>query len=401
MAQSSLRQRFLAPVVLTALFVAMQPALALDQVPGFELVHDAPVETSLRTPDLRDAVTVWCDMIAHAKHSIDFEQFYVAGRKGESLDRVLDALDAAARRGVRIRFLMEKKGLSASDQETLDRLKAIPNLEFRLLDFARLSGDGIIHAKIFTVDGREAYLGSQNFDWRSVKHIDETGVRIADTHIVGQLQAIFSEDWSAQASIGQGVAVAPLRFADDRSEEMRPIRLVASPNAFDPSGVGDSERELVRLIDVARDHIHVEVMEYSPLARDGGPYPVIDDALRRAARRGVRIRLLVADWSLSGKRLPGLLSLADLPNVDVRVARIPPASAGPIPYARVVHTKVMTIDDKIAWVGTSNWEGGYLDKSRNVELIFRSKPMAVRVDALESQLWTSTYTLPLAQAART
>lgn len=109
----------------------------------------------------------------------------------------------------------------------------------------------------------------------------------------------------------------------------------------------------------------------------------------------------MAGWSLSGKRLPGLLSLAGLPNVDVRVARIPRASAGPIPYARVVHTKVMTIDDKIAWVGSSNWEGGYLDKSRNVELIFRSKPMAVRVDALESQLWTSTYTLPLAQAART
>lgn len=374
------------------------PAFAADQLPGFELVHNAPVETRLATPDLRDAATVWVDMIEHARRSIDFEQFYVAGKPGASLDRVLAALEAAGRRGVSIRFLMEDKGVAISDQATLDRLKAIPNLSFRLLPFAKVSGDGIIHAKFFVVDGRQAYVGSQNFDWRSLEHIDETGVRISDPHVVHQIHAIFAQDWRAQAQIAAGHRIAPLRSRDDRSDETRDAYLVASPNAFDPVGVGDSQAALVRLIDGARHDVRIEVMEYSPLTFDGRPYPVIDQALRRAAARGVDVRLLIADWDLTAKRLPFLTSLAAVPHVEIRVARIPPASSGPIPFARVVHTKVMTIDGTQAWIGTSNWEGGYLDTSRNLELVFRNKAMADRVGAMEDSLWTSAYVKPLAQA---
>lgn len=381
-----------------ALSLLPQAAVAGEQLRGFELVHNAPVETTLGTPDLRDAASVWIDLISHADHAIDFEQFYVAGGQGSALDRVIAAMEAAGRRGVKIRFLMEQKGLPMSDQPTLDRLKAIPNLSFRVLPFAKVSAEGIIHAKFFIVDGRQAYVGSQNFDWRSLEQIDETGVKVGDAHVIAQMQSIFDHDWAAQAALADGRPVTPLRHGNDSSDQERDAYLVASPNAFDPKGVGDSQAALIRLIDKAKRDIHVEVMEYSPSSFSGGSYPVIDDALRRAAARGAHVRLLIADWSLTAKRIPALQSLSLVPRVEIRVATIPPASSGPIPFARVVHTKVMTVDSETAWVGTSNWEGGYLDNSRNLELIFRSRAMAGRVDALEGALWSSTYAVPLAQA---
>jgi hypothetical protein len=82
---------------LAALSVIVTPATAFagQQLPGFELVHNAPVETSLATPDLRDAGAVWVDLISHARQSVDFEQFYVAGGGGTALDRVITAMEAA------------------------------------------------------------------------------------------------------------------------------------------------------------------------------------------------------------------------------------------------------------------------------------------------------------------
>jgi len=84
---------------------------------------------------------------------------------------------------------------------TIERLQKIPNLEFRFIEFGKLGGNGIIHAKYFVVDGNSAYVGSQNFDWRSFSQIHETGLRISDAGMAHQLQAIFEQDWQAQALI--------------------------------------------------------------------------------------------------------------------------------------------------------------------------------------------------------
>ena len=136
-------------------------------------------------------------------------------------------------------------------------------------------------------------------------------------------------------------------------------------------------------------------MDYAPLDQQRAYYGVIDQAVRAAAQRGVKIKLMVADWNLTFAKLPYLKSLAVLPNVEVRVVTLPRAAGGFIPYARVVHTKTMAIDDAIAWIGTSNWEGGYLDKSRNLEVVLRDPLMARRVAALHEQMWSSPYAAPL------
>ncbi|WP_323658480.1 phospholipase D-like domain-containing protein [Pectobacterium versatile] len=365
-------------------------------IPGYELVYDAPVETTLTAPDLRPSDAVWISLFDNAQHTIELGQFYVANQAGTRFDNVLQHLRAAGERGVRIRLLLEEKGLKISTQDTLEQLKTIPNLELRVIPFERLSG-GIVHAKYLLVDGKQAYMGSQNLDWRALEHIHETGLLIDDPRVVNQISAIFEQDWQAQARLTHGETVAPLPAATQPADRSGNY-LVASPKAFNPAGVIDSEEELPRLLAEAQQQVRIQVMDYVPLSY--GPdktrhYAVIDNAIRTAAARGVQIELMVSEWSTKMPNIAYLKSLAVLPNIQIKTVSIPQASSGFIPFARVIHSKIMTIDGKKAWIGTSNWSGGYLDNSRNLEMVIQNPAMAQRVDMLYTQLWNSEYAHPL------
>ncbi|CAI1777496.1 phospholipase D-like domain-containing protein [Serratia quinivorans] len=381
----------------SCLLMLSQSATARFEIPGYELVYTAPVETALQADDLRNTAQVWQQMFDAAKTRIDLGQFYVANQQGSLLDGVLQHLKAAGERGVKIRFLMEEKGIRISTPETLEQLKAIPNLELRIIPYQRLSG-GILHAKYLLVDGEQAFVGSQNFDWRALAHIHETGLRISDAGVVGQIQAIFEQDWQAQALLAAGKPVLQRPY-QPKAETPQGNYLVASPRAYNPAGVIDSQVELPRLLATAKQRLRVQVMDYAPLSF--GPdhtrpyYATIDNALRSAAARGVQVELMVANWNTKKPDIAWLKSLAVVPNVQVRIVTIPPASSGFIPFARVIHSKIMTIDGETAWIGTSNWTGGYLDNSRNLELVLHNPAMSQRVDKLYSQLWDSVYAEPI------
>ena len=383
---------------LLAPFLLAAPARAAFTVPGFELVYSYPVETTLERPGLRRAAEVWPEAIAAAKKTIDIAQFYVAvSTKPEPIDAVIDALRAAGTRGVKIRFLVQKSG--ATTPEGLNRLKAIPNLELRVIEWAKVSpmGSGIVHAKYMVFDGKTGYVGSQNFDWRSLKHIHEMGLLVSDAGIVKGMQDIFNQDWKAQALAAAGKPVPVLNKTAPKAAFDRRAYLVASPWALDPAGVGDSQSELARLIGTAQNEVAVVLLDYSPLSfgRPRRFYPPIDNALRDAAVRGVKVKLLVSHWSTDKPEIDHVKSLSLLPNVEVRVITIPEAAEGPIPFSRTVHSKFMVVDGKTLWLGTSNWAGGYLDDSRNLEVVVKDEALAKEAGAVHDQLWTSSYTQAL------
>lgn len=362
---------------------------------GFELVQSAPLETPFASFDLRDAVTVWSELFEQAKSTIAIGQFYAAGKAGSAFDQVLASLSAAGRRGVKIRFLLEQKGVALSDPALIAQLRHIPNLELRIIDFAKLSGNGIQHAKYIVIDNSTAYVGSQNFDWRSFEHILELGLRIGDEKICTQLLAIFDQDWRAQALIAEGKPVPRLNLAVAPADISQDAFLLASPNAYNPFGVGDAESALPALLAQARGEVLIQLLDYAPLSY--GPnrtrpfYAVIDNALRSAAARGVKIKLMVSNWNTQAPALPHLKSLSLLPNIAIRIVTIPQASTGFIAFARVIHSKAMVIDGQLAWVGTSNWSGGYMDHSRNLEVVLRNAAIAQQVAALHRQVWNSPY----------
>lgn len=390
-------RRLLFSVLLSGLFAGS--AHADFTIPGFELVHTSPVETTLANPDLREPVTVWSELFDAAKSEIVIAQFYAVSKPGTAFEKVLASLTQAGQRGVKIRFLLDLKGVGLSEPATIEQLKAIPNLDLRIIDFNKITGNGIVHAKYLAVDGKVAYIGSQNFDWRSFEHIHETGLKITEAAIVSQVQAIFEQDWQAQALTARGSRATVLNSKTVPANYAQNAFLLASPNAYNPAGVGDSESGLPALLADAKSEVRIQLLDYAPLSygpnRTRPYYAVIDNAVRAAAQRGVKIKLMVSAWNTEAPAIAYLKSLALVPNVEIRIVTIPTASTGFIPFARVIHSKTMTVDGKLAWVGTSNWAGGYFDLSRNLEVVLRNDAMAQRLVALHEQTWSSSYAQPI------
>jgi hypothetical protein len=61
----------------------------------------------------------------------------------------------------------------------------------------------------------------------------------------------------------------------------------------------------------------------------------------------------------------------------------------------VIHAKYMVVDRALLWLGTSNWTGGYLDRSRNVELVLKDRGLVEKLLAVHGQLWDSSYGVPV------
>ena len=158
-----------------------------------ELIETTPVETTLGSAELAETADTWLDMIASAETSLDGAFFYASNEPGSRLETVVQAVEAAAARGVRVRFLADVK-FQKTYPATLARLDAAENVEVRLYDLSKATG-GVLHAKYLVVDGREAYLGSANFDWRALEHIQELGLRVRAPRLARDLQSVFDSDW--------------------------------------------------------------------------------------------------------------------------------------------------------------------------------------------------------------
>ena len=211
------------------------------------------------------------------------------------------------------------------------------------------------------------------------------------------LRKIFDIDWKIAKT---GKIPWQLKLPWTRQSQQKPaVELVASPPELLPTGVRPAEEALVELIKGAKERIRIQLLSYKPIEKytkvkgEKHYWSTVDDALREAALlRGVKVELLVSDWNTKGPDLSPLKSLAEIPGINVQVATIPKHSSGPIPFARVIHSKYMTVDGNVLWLGTSNWSEGYFRNSRNVELIFHDLGLTQIGDQIFDKLWKSQYT---------
>jgi phosphatidylserine/phosphatidylglycerophosphate/cardiolipin synthase-like enzyme len=339
-----------------------------------ELVETIPVECTLARV-APDAADTWLAMINEARQSIDLAEFYASNAPHSRLEPIVAALEAALHRGVRVRFLAEHSFVKVYP-DTLARL-AKAGAVVRELDLSATTY-GILHAKYFIVDGRDAVFGSQNFDWRAIEHNYELGARVRDPAIVAGLAAVFARDW-AQAG-GE-----PL--PNDRAPASA---FVASPKSMLPDGIAWDVPALIAAIDSARTSIAVQLLTYR-----AGDWTELEAPLLRAAGRGVHVQLMVADWSKRKGTLPGLLQLARTPNVAIKFVTFPLAAQGFIPFARVTHAKLLVVDGTHGWLGTGNWEKEYFYASRNVGLVISDPAIADQLARFFRTLWDSPYASPV------
>ncbi|KAF0312743.1 Phospholipase D3 [Amphibalanus amphitrite] len=203
------------------------------------------------------------------------------------------------------------------------------------------------------------------------------------------------------------------------------VYLSSSPPQLCPPGrTGDGDA-IVDTINSARQFIHIAVMDYYPmliydqftygpivLVLSRGFWPVIDDALRRAAvDRGVTVRLLASVWNHThDDMLAGLRSLQALDavrshvHIEVRLFKVPDMEPGPqIPFSRVNHNKYM-VTDQVAYIGTSNWSGDYFVNTGGIGLVVNSSrpgdddSVRAQLAAVFERDWESEHSAPL-QAA--
>lgn len=363
------------------------------EVPTIELVESSPVETTLDHPDIRNAEVVWLEMIEGAKTSLDFGEFYASDAPGSRLGPIVIAIERAAARGVRVRFLAEKK-FQKTYPDTLARLALSKGIEVRTYDMSNVTG-GILHAKYFLVDGTSAYFGSQNFDWRSLEHIQELGLRVVSRETTAVWMGAFEADWAIAGGAKREDAlhtahVEGFPLAIGTGTDAARITPVYSPRDLAPDPDLWDLPKIIALIDKAKVNVRVQLLTYKMTGRDEY-FAELENALRRAASRGVSVQLLVADWCMRKGTIEGLQSLEPLPNIEVKLVTIPPWSQGHVPFGRVIHAKYMVVDATNAWIGTSNWEQGYFYKSRNIGMIVEGGPLTKRLDLFFNDGWTGAY----------
>lgn len=385
--------------LLLALVLAAQ-ALSLSAA-ELQFVESVPDETVYGSTLSVRPQAVWLEMIGAAAKTLDVEQFYIADQPGEALEPVLEAVKAAAKRGVKTRFIVDKVMLKESER-SLPALKEA-GVEVRVIDFKK-AGGGVQHAKFFIVDGGDVFIGSQNFDWRALKHIHELGLRIKSAKAASDLARVFEADWALAggaepkkmfAKKGKtGLTSAKPEKAAFGGAEVS-YSLAYSPVNFVPKGADTEIKELLNALGAAKKTIRGQVMTYALMEHGSKRWAELDSAFRKAAARGVKVELVFTDWGMGGKADRDIKALAKTDNIEVKISVLPQHSSGLIPYARVEHLKYLVVDGETGYVTTSNWGPGYFLTSRGIAVFTTGSAAGAALEDIFARSWTGPYVQPV------
>ena len=380
-----------------AFVLAALPAAAAE----LTLVESVPDGTVYGSTYTVRPQAVWLEMIGSAKKTLDLEQFYIADQTGEVLEPVLAAVKDAVKRGVKVRFIVDKVMLKESER-SLPALKEA-GVQTRVIDFKK-AGGGVQHAKFFIVDGAEVYTGSQNFDWRSLKHIHELGLRIKSAGAAADFALVFEGDWALAGGAEPkkmfpkkgkaGIVSSKQEKALLNGAEVS-YSLAFSPVGFVPKGADTEISELVKLLDKAKHSVRGQVMTYALSEHGSKRWADLDTAFRKAAARGVKVELVLADWALGNKADRDIKALSKTDNIHIKISSLPQHASGFIPFSRVEHLKYLVVDGEAGFVTTSNWGPGYFLTSRGTAVIMRGHAAGQALEDIFARAWNGPYALPV------
>ena len=385
--------------ILLGLFLA---GLALPlRAAELQFAESVPDETVYGSTYTVRPQAVWLEMIGASVKTLDIEEFYIADQAGEAMEPVLAAVKAAVKRGVKVRLVVD----SAMMGETNKALPALKEsgVDARIINFKKVGG-GIQHAKFFIIDGKELYVGSQNFDWRSLTQIHELGLRIKSPKAAADFSRVFEADWAiaggadpkktfAKKGKAQVTAAKPEKATLAGAEVS--YSLAFGPKGFVPSGMDIEIAEMIKVIAAAKTTVRGQVMTYSLEEHGSARWAELDSAFRKAAARGVKVELVFADWGMGGKADRDIKALSKTDNITVKISALPQHSRGLIPFARVEHLKYIVADGDTGFITTSNWGPGYFLTTRGAAVIIKGAPAGIVLEDIFSRAWTGPYVLPV------
>jgi len=257
--------------------------------------------------------------------------------------RVIAALERAAARGVACRVLADALGSrSVGFEAMLPRLHAagIAAMATMRVAFVRQRGarmDLRNHRKIAVIDGRIGYTGSLNLvdpKFKPGLTYEELMVRVVGP-VVLELQSVFVQDWYLET----GESIQTGEPFPDPEIEGAVAALVLPSSPLDPRP--NNQRLIVALVNEARVRAVITT-----------PYFIPDDALLQALTtavlRGVDVRIVVPAQDDQVMVCSAQKSYyAELLKSGVQICRY---------GKRFLHAKHATIDDAVAWIGSSNMD---------------------------------------------
>lgn len=324
-------------------------ALGLDRLGrsmlGSPTVRGCRLELFTETGDIMTGIIRDLD---RAESSVLME-FYI-WHEGGLADDVLEAVLRAARRGVSCRLLIDALGARPwwrGDQPERLREAGVdvrPALPVGLLRTFIGRTDLRLHRKIVVIDGTAAWTGSMNLvDPRFFKQDAGVGqwvdamVRVQGSVVV-PLATTMIGDWILETGESLDDVIGNIGLERVRPSGPADVQVI-------PSGPGQSGDGLLQMI-LALIHSAQEELTLTT------PYLVPDDslmrALRGAAARGVRVRVIVPERVdsfltryASRSYYDGLLEVG----VEVHLYQ-----------AGLLHTKSIMVDGKRSMFGTVNFD---------------------------------------------
>ena len=254
--------------------------------------------------------------------------------------RVAEAVVEAARRGVQCRVLMDGLASRSAIRSLAPSMRAAGVEVLRTLPVSwlrphRTRPDLRNHRKIAVLDGRVAYVGSQNIvdaDFKKGFVYKELVVRVTGPAAL-QFQAIFLTDHFLETR------------NRDYNSELFPEPVVAGTTVAQalPSGPGyryaNNQRLIVALLYAAKKRVAITT-----------PYFIPDESLLQAIQaavvRGVEVHLIVSQKA--DQILVGLAQRSYYEELLEAGVRIHEYRCG------LLHAKHVSIDDSIALIGSSN-----------------------------------------------
>jgi cardiolipin synthase len=281
--------------------------------------------------------------IEAAERQVEIELYLV--EDGQCSERLTDALCRACARGVVVRGLFDAYGAAGLGAPLRARLQAA-GVQLRWYNPVRwrrgIRNFHRDHRKLLVVDSRLAYVGgtgSTDEFWLPDAPLSpwhEAMVEI-EGPLVGDWQQLFEHQWRARFSWRPSHQPAPLTLP-----ECPPVGIGLGRVAYaDAAQHRDILLSLLRALRGAKQRVWLATPYFLPTWK-------IRRALRRAAARGVEVRLLLAGRNTDHPpvRFAGQRYYPRLLKAGVRIFEYQP---------RFLHLKMVLVDDWVS-VGSCNFD---------------------------------------------
>jgi cardiolipin synthase len=288
--------------------------------------------------------------------------------RGDIAHDVAEALCERARAGVECNVIIDAVGGMKLEPELLERLveAGVRVRRFRPVKayaIKRLANR--THRKILVADGRVGLTGGVGIaeEWtgnaEDPDHWRDTHVRV-EGPVVRGLFGAFAENWleaTGEVLVGPGY-LPHIEEMDDGG----PMMVVRSS-----AGVGDSNIEALYYLAIATARVTLDLT-----AAYFVPRPAFTEALQAAAKRGVRVRVLVPGSNIDKPPvwLAGRASYDELVDAGVEIHEYQPT---------MLHAKTMTVDGAWSAVGSANFDNRSFQLNDEATLCVSSEAFAARL----------------------